>query len=91
VSHASIRIHDDWNVSRKLQRENRWEKKFNRNYSALSISLLDLVSVLIRGSNRCGVLVLGKKMNALNSAETHSSRLTSKESVRCYLYEIMIF
>jgi hypothetical protein len=38
------------------------KKKFNRNYSALSVSLLDLVSVLIRGSNRCGVLVLGMKM-----------------------------
>jgi hypothetical protein len=27
VSHASLRIHDDWNVSRKLQRKNRWEKE----------------------------------------------------------------
>jgi hypothetical protein len=27
VSHASLQIHDDWNISRKLQRENRWEKR----------------------------------------------------------------
>jgi hypothetical protein len=66
-------------------------KSLNRNYSALSVGLLDLVSVLIRGGNHCGVLVLGMKMKAQNSAVTHSSRLISKESVRCYLYEIMIF